>query len=105
MAGIWDRIVPAAENRINVHLIKAAIYLGVRGVFSDAQIAAALDTQTPEPLSIAAKNDLVAIKTEATTGAAAAKLDYLERLDALNIAVECGALTNEATYRTQLGIP
>ena len=103
MAGIWDRIIPG-DDRLSSHLLKAAIYLGVRGVFSDAQIRDALNAQLQTPLDAAAETDLLAVKTAAATGSAAAKLDYLERWDALNIAAEVGALTSEVTYRSQLGI-
>jgi hypothetical protein len=104
MPGIWDRIVPASTDRLNSHLLKSAIYLAVRGVFSDNQILAALNNQLTTPLSQAAQTDLLTVKANASTGSATAKLDYLERWDALNIAVENGALTNEATYRSELSI-
>ena len=106
MSGIWERIKPGGENadRLNAHFLKAAIYCAVRGVFTNAQILAALNSQLTAPLDSAAETDLAAVVTNAGTGSAIAKIDYLERWDALNIAVENGLLTNEATYRSELGI-
>lgn len=105
MAGIWDRIVPSSDDRCSVHLLKAAIYCAVRNVFTDAQIAAMLDSRLNTPLSNAAKSDLSAVRTAITNAATLqAKIDILERFDALNIMVEMGALTNEATYRSELGL-
>lgn len=106
MAGIWNRIIPGGENadRLNAHLLKAAVYCRVRGVFTAQQILSALNSKLTVPLDAAAETDLVNVATQASAGAAAAKLDYLERWDALNIAAECGLLTNESTYRSELGI-
>ena len=106
MAGIWDRVIPGGENadRVNVHLLKAAIYCAVRGVFSNAQILAKLNAQITVPLDSAAEADLAAGVINADTGTAIQKIDYLERWDALNIAAENGLLTDEATYRSELGI-
>lgn len=103
MAGIYDRVAPGG-NRISSHLLKAAVYLRSRGVFTSPQILSGLNTATSVPLSAAAEADLNTVLTNATTGTAIEKIDYLERWDALNIAVEAGLLTNEATYRTQAGL-
>lgn len=104
MAGLWDRIVPNVGDRLNYHLLKAALYCRVRGVFTTPQILAALNSQLETPLSSAAETDLANVVTQASTGSATVKLDYLERWDALNVAVENGLLTNEATWRSELGI-
>lgn len=103
MAGLWDRIVPG-DDRLGVHLLKAAMYLRVRNVFTTPQILASLNSKLQTPLSAAAQTDLNNIVTQASAGSATAKLDYLERFDALNVAVEEGLLTNEATWRSELGI-
>ena len=104
MSGIWNRIIPG-EDRLPVHLVKAAVYLAVRGVFTDAQILAGLNAKLITPLDAAAQSDLLAVCTAiiAVSGLAG-KVDLLERLDALNIAAEMGVLTNEAAYRTELGL-
>lgn len=103
MAGIFDRIKPS-EDRLNSHLLKAAIYLRVRGIFTNVQILAAINSKLTTPLDAAAQTDLTNVVTQASAGSATAKLDYLERWDAVNIAAESGLLTNEATYRSELGI-
>ena len=56
------------------------------------------------PLDVQSQTDLTNVVTNALAGSATAKLDYLERWDAVNIAAESGLLTNEATYRSELGI-
>jgi hypothetical protein len=103
MAGIFDRIRPG-EDRLSAHLLKAAVYFRVRNVFTAQQILTKLNSTLMTPLDAAAQTDLVNVVSNAGTGAAAAKLDYLERWDACNIAAENGLLTNEATYRSELGI-
>lgn len=103
MAGIFDRIKPS-EDRLSSHLLKAAIYLRGRNVFTSQQILTALNSKLVTPLDAAAQADLTNVITQATTGSATVKLDYLERWDAVNIAAEAGLLTNEATYRSELGI-
>lgn len=103
MAGIWERIKPS-NDRMSSHLLKAAIYLRVRGIFTNQQIINALNSTVTTPLDAAAETDLTTIIANAGTGTATAKLDYLERWDAVNIAAESGLLTNEATYRSELGL-
>lgn len=103
MAGLWDRLLPG-DDRVNVHLLKAAVDLRVRGTFTAGQILTALNAQLTTPLNAAAQTDLTNIVTQASVGNATAKLDYLNKLDALAVAVECGAFKNEATWRSQLGI-
>jgi len=103
MAGIYDRLIPG-NDRIPIHFIKAAVYLQVRGVFSQQQILNGLNSLLDTPLDSAAETDLLNICANAATGAAAAKLDYLERLDAVNLIAE-NDMIGENVYRTQLGIP
>lgn len=103
MAGIWERIKPS-NDRMSSHLLKAAIYLRVRGIFTNQQIINALNSTVTTPLDAAAETDLTTIIANAGTGTATAKLDYLERWDAVNIAAESGLLTSEATYRSELGL-
>ena len=105
MAGIWNRIVRSEDSDcLSSHLIKAAVYLSVRGVFTNQQILNALNSKLRNDLSGQEITDLETILTNANTGTATAKLDYLERIDALNIAVEMGVLTSEDVYRTQAGL-
>jgi hypothetical protein len=105
MAGIWNRIVRSEDSDcLSSHLIKAAVYLSVRGVFTNQQILNALNSKLRTDLSGQEITDLGTILTNANTGTATAKLDYLERIDALNIAVEMGVLTSEDVYRTQAGL-
>lgn len=107
MAGIWNRLIPGGVDgnlKVPAHLLKAAVYLSVRGVFTNQQILNAINAKISTPLAGQDITDLNAVITNAGVGAAAAKLDYLERFDALNIAAEMGVLTVEATYRTELGI-
>lgn len=104
MSGIWDRIIPG-DDRLSAHLVKAAVFCGSDGTFSDAQILAGLNSRLATPLNAAAEADLVAVRTAITNASTAqAKLIILERFDALNIAVEMGVLTNEATYRSKMGL-
>jgi len=106
MSGIWNRVHRSGVNGdyLSSHLLKAAIYLSVRGVFTNSQIIDALNSGLRTPLSGQELTDLEAMLLNATQGTATAKLDYLERFDALNIAAEAGLLSNESTYRTQMGI-
>lgn len=104
MAGIFSRIKPG-DDRVSAHLVKAAVMLGSDGVFTDQQILDGLNERIVTPLDAAAASDLAAVRTSITNAlSTGAKLIILERFDALNIAVETGALTNETTYRNKLGI-
>ena len=105
MSGIYDRIVPSSEDRVSAHLLKAAVMLGSDGVFTDQNIIDKLNERIVTPLDAAAVTDLATIRAAVQNAATIqAGLRILERFDALNIAVEMGALTNETTYRTKLGI-
>lgn len=107
MSGIFDRVKPGGENadRVSAHLLKAAIFLGSDAVFTDQQIVDALNARVVAPLDAAAVTDLATIRAAVANAATIqAGLRILERFDALNIAVEVGALTNETTYRNKLGI-
>jgi hypothetical protein len=105
MAGIWDRIVPTSSDRLAIHLLTAAVYLGAEGVFTDVQILTGLNSTLTTPLDAAATADLVNIRTQALAGASAARARYPHLLESLAIAVETGLLTNEATFRSRLNIP
>lgn len=107
MAGIWNRIIPNSTEsnfRISAHLLKAAVYLSVRGVFTNQQILNGINAKLSTPLAGQEITDLTNVLANAAIGTAIAKIDYLERFDALNIAAEMGVLTVEATYRTELNI-
>lgn len=90
---------------MSVHLVKAAVFCGIDGTFTDAQVLAALNSKLQTPLNAAAQSDLMAVRTAITNASTTqAKLNILERFDALNIAVEMGVLTSEATYRSKMGL-
>lgn len=103
MAGIWDRIIPG-EDRVNAHLLKASMHLAAYGVFTGQQILNAINGQLTTPLDAAAQTDLTNIKAALVALTGVNRVVGLERFDAMNIAAEGGVLTNEATYRSQLGI-
>lgn len=106
MAGLWNSIADRSEGAdpLSAHLVKAAIYLAARGLFTAVQVRDALNARLRVPLTAAEETDLSAILTAAQQGTATARLDYLERIDALNIAAEMGVLTSESVWRAQLGI-
>lgn len=108
MAGLYSRIAERgnpAFDAISSHLSKALLYLVVRGVLTGAQARTALDGKLRVPLTTAEATDFANIVAQANAQATTIlKVDYLERLDALNICIEMGVLTNEATWRNQLGI-
>ena len=103
MSGIWNRIIPG-DDRLSSHLVKAAIFCGADGTFSDAQILNALNSKIVTPLDAQAQADLVAVRSAIAAAATNQKAIILERFDALNIAAEMGVLTSEATYRTKMGL-
>lgn len=105
MSGIYDRIVPSSTDRVPAHLLKAAIFLGSDSVFTDQNILDALNATLVTPLDAAAETDLSTVRAAVANAATIqAGLRILERWDALNIAVEMGALSNETTYRNKLGL-
>jgi hypothetical protein len=108
VAGLYSRIAERDNpsfDAISAHLTKALLYLVVRGVLTGAQAKTALEGKLRVPLTTAETTDFSNIVTQANAQATTIlKVDYLERLDALNICVESGVLTNEGTWRSQLGI-
>ena len=107
MSGIWNRVVERGElsDPLGSAILVAAIYLVARGVFSGTQVRDALNGQLRDPLTVSELADLNTILTNAATGSATVKLDYLMRIESLLVAAETGFLTNEATFRTQAGLP
>lgn len=103
MAGIWDRIIPG-DDRVTSHLLKAAMHLAVFGVFTNQQLLDGINSKITTPLGANAVTDLGAIRTAIAAMATQGRLVALERFDAMNISAEMGVLTNEATYRSELGI-
>lgn len=104
MSGIFDRIVPG-DDRVSVHLLKAAVYLVTRGAVTAQQMNDKLDASVATPLDAAAKADLAAVRSLISAASGSAnKLELLERFDSLNVCVETGLLTNEAAYRSEMGI-
>lgn len=104
MAGIWEHVKVDAAPRLPAHVLKSAVYCALRGLFTTQQVRVKLEELIGQELSQDAATDLSAVLTNANVGTAIAKVDYLERWDAMNIAAENGLLTNEATYRSELGI-
>lgn len=109
MAGIWNRIVERGENAapISSDLCQSLVYLVTRGILTAQQARDALNAFLPptKPLTTAEATDLNNMVTAASGGSATAKLDYQLRLRAVLITAEVGMLTNEATFRSELGLP
>lgn len=107
MAGIWNRIADRGElsDPLSSAILTAAIYLVTRNVFSATQVRNGLNGQLRDPLTVQELADLNTILTNANTGSATTKIDYLLRIESLFVAVETGFLTNEATFRSQAGLP
>jgi hypothetical protein len=105
MAGIYDRMVPLAEDRVPVHLVTAAITLYAEGDFTKAQCVAGINNTITTALSGAEITDLDGLADGVDAAATLVeKLRYLNKIESYGLAVETGALTNEATFRTALGI-
>lgn len=107
MPGLYDRIALRGEtqNPISSHLVKALIYLVARGVLTGSQAKAAIEARLRIPLTTAETTDFTNIVAQVgAQGTNLLKLDYCERMDALNICIETGVFANEATWRNQLGI-
>ena len=72
MAGIFDRVKPG-DGRVAVHLLKAAIFLGTDGVFTDQQILdqlnAKLEADGVPTLDAASVSDLAAVRTSISNAA------------------------------------
>ena len=107
MAGIWNRIYDRGEGTdpLPSLLVSSAIYMVTRGVYTATQARDALNATLQHPLTTDELTDLNQIVTNANVGNAATKLDFVFRLQALCLAVECPALTNEASFRSELGLP
>ena len=108
MAGLYDRIAIRGEinsDPIGSHITKALIYLVARGIVTGAQARTALEAKLRTPLTAAEKTDFTNIVTQIAAQATnVLKLDYVERMDAMNIAIEIGVFSNEARWRSELGI-
>jgi len=107
MAGIWNRVVERGElgDPLGPATLTAAIYLVARGVFTATQVRDALNGKLRDPLTVSELADLNTILTNAATGSATVKLDYMLRIESLLVAAEEGFLANEATFRQQAGLP
>ena len=53
MAGIYDRILPSAEDRIPVHILYGAVVTYAEGIFTKAQIRTAINDVIVAPLTTA----------------------------------------------------
>ncbi len=107
MAGIWNRVVERGElgDPLGSATLTTAIYLVARGVFTATQVRDALNGKLRDPLTVSELADLNTILTNAATGSATVKLDYMLRIESLLVAAEEGFLANEATFRQQAGLP
>ena len=109
MAGLWNRVYDRGEGTapLSSAVVWAAVYLVVRGVFTGAQARDHLNAALPSDKQLTTQEitDFNNILTAAATGAATAKLDYMLRLQALLTLVEVHMLSNEATFRSELGLP
>lgn len=108
MAGLFDRtkyvINEGEPSRLPGLTLWACVYAVGRGVASAARVANKLDEQMEQPLRQVDKDDLMVILTNATTGVATQRLDYMLRLQAVLIAAETGLIESEAVFRSELGI-
>lgn len=105
MTGILARIEPGAVDRLQTHLVGASLVLEAEGAFSAAQVLAALNSVVQNPLAGAELTDLNDIESVlAAKPTVEEKLRYLLLVESTFIAVESGALTNEAAARSTLGI-
>lgn len=109
MAGIWNRVFDRGEldAPLASMVVWSAVYLVGRGVFTGAQARDHLNAILPVNKQLTAQEsvDFNNILTAAGLGSATAKLDYMLRLQALLQMVETHILSNEATFRTELGLP
>ena len=106
MSGIWERVAKRGESDapIGSASLHAAIYFATRGMFTAKQVRNKLERTLTVPLSDEDEADIAAIVTQASVGTAAAKADYMHRLQALLIAAETGMINSETVFRTELGI-
>lgn len=106
MSGLWNRLTDRGEmdDPLGGRAVKAIVYLVGRGLFTGAQARGKLDSTLRVPLTAAEIADLTALLgVLAAQPNATAKLDYLERVDALSICAE-RKLVTEAQWRSELGI-
>jgi len=104
MAGLWERIRPDVNDRVETHYIVAA-YKGYHsGIFTKAQILTALNNLLETPLTTAEQTDMddIADQIDAQTNNTT-RLMYLNGIEALWIAVEAEQVL-EAKWRSDLGI-
>ena len=106
MAGIWERVAKRGErdDPIGSLTLSAAIYFASRDMFTPRQVRNKLERTTTTPLTDEDEADLAAIITQAKTGTAAARVDYLLRVQTVLIAAETGMINSETVFRTELGI-
>ena len=111
MAGLWERVRPDVDDRVNIHLIEAAYgaYLintataGAKGT-TKAQILSAVNSELVTPLSAAEQTDLDLIADEIDAQSNLTnKLLYLAGLKYVFVAAEEGLVT-ETKWRQDLGI-
>jgi hypothetical protein len=109
MAGIWNRVFDRGEGfaPLASETVWSCVYLVGRGVFTGAQARDAINATLPsdKQLTLQEITDFNNILTAAALGSATAKLDYMLRLRALLQLVEIHLLSNEATFRSELGLP
>jgi hypothetical protein len=105
MPGIYERVKQDAQDRIAVHLLRAMLHAKVKGVLSGNQIREKLDETITVPLTAAEITDLSGIVAKMDSLVLPVeKLEYLLWFESIGMMVETGAITSEATMRTQLGI-
>jgi hypothetical protein len=103
MAGLWERIRGDAEDRIDIHLLDAAMTLYATGAFTPAQILSGLNSKLTTPLNPAEQADLQAMAAVLDPLTVLNKLVHQQKIMAWSIAAE-NTLVTEAQYRTALGI-
>lgn len=103
MAGIYDRLT--AESAISPHAIFSGIVAYAEAIFTKSQILAGINATLATPLTAAEITDLEAIADAIDAeGTLTAKMRYLNKVHAFNMAVQSGMGVSEVVYRAQLGI-
>lgn len=103
MAGLWERIRGDAEDRLDLHLLDAAMAIYATGAFTQAQILTGLNSKLQTPLTPAEQADLNAMAAALDALTVVNKLVHQQKIMAWSIAAE-NLLVTEAQYRTALGI-
>ena len=103
MAGIFNRIKPDGADRLDGHLLIAALGLFSTGAFTASQVLAGLNSKLASPLAGDEITDLVNWEAQ-ITGTPTDKLIYVTITSAGVVNVTENGLITEATFKSKLGI-